>query len=109
MHGFQSFIWNKAVSERIRRFGRKVLVGDLVVKKENADVIEEVQEVEEANEEEEQDTNKNGGLDSAVIVVTEANLADYAIEDVVMPMVGHSIRMPPNADLAAIYADLLQQ
>jgi len=109
VHGFQSFIWNKAVSERIRRFGRKVLVGDLVVKKENADVIEEVQEVEEANEEEGQDTNKNGGMDSAVIVVTEANLADYAIEDVVMPMVGHSIRMPPNADLAAIYADLLQQ
>ena len=109
MHGFQSFIWNKAVSERIRRFGRKVLVGDLVVKKENADVIEEVQEVEEANEEEGEDTNKNGGMDSAVIVVTEANLADYAIEDVVMPMVGHSIRMPPNADLAAIYADLLQQ
>ena len=109
MHGFQSFIWNKAVSERIRRFGRKVLVGDLVVKKENADVIEEVQEVEEANEEEgQEDTNKNGGMDSAVIVVTEANLADYAIEDVVMPMVGHSIRMPPNADLAAIYADLLQ-
>ena len=42
MHGFQSYIWNKAVSERLRRFGRQVLLGDLVVKKENADLLEEI-------------------------------------------------------------------
>ena len=40
VHGYQSYVWNQAVSERLRRFGRQVLVGDLVVRKENADLIE---------------------------------------------------------------------
>lgn len=57
MHGFQSFIWNRAVSERLRRFGRQVLIGDLVVKRENADILEEVQEV-DANEEASEDKAK---------------------------------------------------
>lgn len=40
VHGYQSYVWNRAVSERFRRFGRQVLVGDLVVRRENADWIE---------------------------------------------------------------------
>ena len=45
VHGYQSYIWNKAVSERLRRYGRQVLVGDLVVKRENADLIEQIIEI----------------------------------------------------------------
>lgn len=34
MHAYQSYVWNKSVSERIRRFGaQKVMVGDLVLAK----------------------------------------------------------------------------
>lgn len=40
VHGYQSYVWNRAVSERLRRFGSQVLVGDLVVERENADLIE---------------------------------------------------------------------
>ena len=50
MHGYQSYIWNRAVSERLRRFGRQVLVGDLAVRRENADLLED-----EADDEVEED------------------------------------------------------
>lgn len=46
---------------------------------------------------------------SPVIDVTEENIAEYSIEDVVMPMVGNNIRMPRNADIAAIYQELLRK
>ena len=80
------------------------MIGDLVVKRENVDLLEAV-----ALEEAGGPSNAEGkdSLDRAVIEVTEANLLEYAIEDVVMPMISHSVRMPPNSDLAAIYADLL--
>ena len=31
LHAYQSMIWNKAVSQRIKRFGFQVLVGDMVL------------------------------------------------------------------------------
>lgn len=32
-HAYQSYIWNKTVSERIKKFGLQVLIGDIVLKK----------------------------------------------------------------------------
>jgi tRNA(Glu) U13 pseudouridine synthase TruD len=32
IHAYQSYVWNRAVSERLRRHGRAVLIGDLVIK-----------------------------------------------------------------------------
>ena len=40
IHAYQSYVWNKAVSERLRRHGRKVLIGDLVTDKGQGDIIE---------------------------------------------------------------------
>jgi len=102
VHGYQSYVWNRAVSERLRRFGRQVLVGDLVIKSENADLLENV-EIDEAGapvadpEEESKEETKeapNGRVVNPVLDVTEANIGEFTIEDVVMPMVGSSIRMP---------------
>ena len=54
VHGYQSYLWNRAVSERLRKFGRQVLVGDLAVKKECEHLIdvpaEEAGEVEDGEE-----------------------------------------------------------
>ena len=44
-----------------------------------------------------------------VIDVTEENIGEFGIEDVVMPMVGNSVKMPKNAELAAIITELLNQ
>jgi tRNA pseudouridine13 synthase len=30
LHAYQSLVWNKAVSERLKLFGDQVLIGDLV-------------------------------------------------------------------------------
>mmetsp|Transcript_39309 Transcript_39309/g.60051 ORF Transcript_39309/g.60051 Transcript_39309/m.60051 type:complete len:194 (-) Transcript_39309:453-1034(-) len=35
IHAYQSYVWNRTVSERLRRFGTKVLVGDQVAKTED--------------------------------------------------------------------------
>ena len=40
IHAYQSFVWNKAVSERLRNFGLEVLIGDLVIDKNQEDLLE---------------------------------------------------------------------
>jgi len=108
------------VSERLRRYGRSVLIGDLVVRRENADLIEEIgledggavaadEAAEGGDQEEGAAAGSEGAVKptSAILEVTEANIAEYTIEDVVMPMIGHEVRLPPNAELAQIYQDLL--
>ena len=74
----------------------------------NADAGENV---EESKDEVEANTGaaKANVTKSPVIDVTEDNITDYTIEDVVMPMVGSNIRMPRNADIAAIYHELLRK
>lgn len=41
IHAYQSYVWNRSVSERLRRFGRSVLVGDFVVPDGQADDVEQ--------------------------------------------------------------------
>lgn len=98
VHGYQSFVWNRAVSLRLNKFGNKVLIGDLVVKKGAAHLIDNQDveaDAEEANEEgdKEEETEKKEPKD-IFIDVTEENIGEFTIYDVVMPLVGHSIRMP---------------
>ena len=43
-----------------------------------------------------------------VVDVTEENIGEFGIEDVVMPMIGNSVKMPKNAEVAAIITGLLE-
>lgn len=74
-HAYQSYIWNKVVSRRIKTHGLKVLKGDLVFKKKDADQVSESKE------------------DSVETVENETN---YSIHDVLIPIPGTKVKFPDN-------------
>ncbi|NXC11008.1 PUS7L protein, partial [Orthonyx spaldingii] len=77
VHAYCSKIWNEAASYRLKTYGSKVVEGDLVFLEENYENI---------------------SLNDKVHVVTasEESANKYSIYQVVLPMVGHSIKYPSN-------------
>ncbi|XP_050180443.1 pseudouridylate synthase PUS7L isoform X1 [Myiozetetes cayanensis] len=77
VHAYCSKIWNEAASYRLKIYGLKVVEGDLVLSEEN---------------------DKSISLNDKVHVVTasEESAKKYSIYQVVLPMVGHSIKYPSN-------------
>ncbi|XP_009865399.1 PREDICTED: pseudouridylate synthase 7 homolog-like protein [Apaloderma vittatum] len=77
VHAYCSKIWNEAASYRLKIYGSKVVEGDLVFSEENHESI---------------------SLNDKVHVVTAPEEASnkYSINQVVLPMVGHSIKYPNN-------------
>ncbi|KFV56418.1 Pseudouridylate synthase 7 homolog-like, partial [Tyto alba] len=77
VHAYCSKIWNEAASYRLKIYGSKVVEGDLVFSEENDESI---------------------SLNDKVHVITalEESANKYSINQVVLPMVGHSIKYPSN-------------
>lgn len=83
LHAYQSMIWNKIVSRRLKTYGTTVLIGDLYVNDINND-------------------NNN------VLYVTEENEKDIKLEQIVLPLPGYDIKYPLN-DIHLWYKDLLNE
>ena len=96
LHSYQSLIWNKAVSKRLEMFGQKVLVGDLVLSDENQFELSEK-------------ATKSEQRDAKLIEITEENINEFSLYDVVMPIPGFKVSYPNNDDLKKIYLDLMQE
>ncbi|XP_049865844.1 pseudouridylate synthase 7 homolog [Pectinophora gossypiella] len=137
LHSYQSLVWNRAVSERIRRFGLQPAIGDLVP----LDVrIEEEIEVPSDLEDEEEDSDfegnddksENGGDDkmadkeqtlpydletsikqvkqkvpTKVLTQEDIDGGKYSIFDIILPLPGHMIEYPPN--MKQFYLETLEK
>ncbi|KAI8096451.1 pseudouridine synthase [Halteromyces radiatus] len=93
IHAYQSYIWNRVVSERVKRFGCTApIVGDLVMVEPNDDDIKKKQNG--------QVSNNVGRRDpwarKVPLVLTEENIHSYSIKDVVYPVPGRRTILPKN-------------
>ncbi|XP_056366388.1 pseudouridylate synthase PUS7L [Oenanthe melanoleuca] len=77
VHAYCSKIWNEAASYRLKTYGSKVVEGDLVFLEENDESIPLSDKVH-------------------VVTASEESANKYSIYQVVLPMVGHSIKYPRN-------------
>ncbi|NXG58011.1 PUS7L protein, partial [Hemiprocne comata] len=76
VHAYCSKIWNEAASYRLQIYGSKVVEGDLVFS--------------------EHDESFSLNDKVRVVTATEESAKKYSINQVVLPMVGHSIKYPSN-------------
>ncbi|XP_078597162.1 pseudouridylate synthase 7 homolog [Branchiostoma floridae x Branchiostoma japonicum] len=73
VHSYQSFIWNNIVSRRLQEYGFKPIVGDLVLAE-----------------------REDGAQRSEAKVLTEEDLGNYTIHDVVFPLFGYDVIYPKH-------------
>ncbi|CCI44212.1 unnamed protein product [Albugo candida] len=108
-HSYQSYVWNKVVSERLTKFSSEYpILGDLVFESDVDVGVEEENLM--VDPEAENDTNagkkRKGDREIVPIVVTEENQKRYRIQDVVLPLPGYDIKYPQNS-LIGFYNDLM--
>ena len=85
----QSLVFNEALSERIKRHGLKVVVGDLVAAASSKRPREDDAEL---------DTEEvdDGKVDDVKLIETEEEASQYSIYDVVLTLVGSTVKVSPN-------------
>ena len=114
LHAYQSLIWNKVVSERIKRFGDQVLIGDTVLmsqpenkntKTEKEGAVAAVTTMTTTKEFETKLERKIANIET----VDENNISRYTLHDVVMPIPGHKVPYPKNEELKEIYLSLMKE
>ena len=93
-----------------------MLIGDLVIRKEKAHLVDNELAEEGADpilEEEPEETNlhpldsKAAKLIDLIEFVTLENIKEFALTDVLMPVIGHDVKMPKNDEINQIYNELL--
>lgn len=137
VHAYQSYIWNRIVTERVRRFGVAApVVGDVVLVGEeegeqeggdeaegeddndddnNGDPAEEQQGDEEAKQGEADEQGKPRAkppppaLPKVKLLATQADADQYTIHDVVMPLPGYDVTFPADSWLGQMYASMLAE
>ncbi|KZT62906.1 pseudouridine synthase [Calocera cornea HHB12733] len=117
IHAYQSYVWNAMVSERIKRYGSdSPIVGDLVYDVPGAapkaaapdaadGAVEEGMDFDLA---EEQAASKGGRPSrQKVKVLTEDDVPNYTIFDVIMPLPGFNVQMP-GGEFGELYKQFLE-
>lgn len=95
VHGYQSYIWNKAASHRIQKYGLKVVPGDLLLLSDS-DLTE-------------QDTDTEGTpIAQQPIIADESHCESASIFDVVLPIPGFMSVLPQHST-GEYYKQLLKE
>jgi tRNA pseudouridine13 synthase len=98
VHAYQSLVFNHMTSARIKMHGLKVVLGDLVLlKNDNVEVDDTVEDA---------ISNRRDVKLEVKVVETGQDLADYNIYDVVMTLPGHSVSYPTN-EIGALYKEFM--
>ena len=83
LHAYQSYLWNEAASERMKLFGLKLAIGDLVMRRvEEKGLTAAATPIRSENK--------------RVVVVDATNIGEYDIADVVLPLPGYDVAYPQN-------------
>jgi tRNA pseudouridine13 synthase len=117
-HAYQSYIWNMAVTERIRVYGYKCVVGD-IVPVSNAELIDNIamedNDISFQNSEEIaskgddfQSTRKLKEGDVRILTKADVESNKFTICDVILPLPGSDIILPDNI-IGQFYIDLLSK
>ena len=118
-HAYQSFIWNLTVSHRLKKYGRKLIIGDIVKKheslyqeknqEEDCDIPDEDNDDKKKSEKNEKKEEKIDKIFSDNFdFITEDNLNKYNLDDLVIPMVGYEVYYPKN-DIKDFIIELLNK
>ena len=116
VHAYQSLVWNVAASERWKRYGSKVTVGDLVLIDEHKEKLEKIPQNELVDADGEEivypaDDDRAGNAEDIFIRARalsgeEAASGHYSIFDVVLPMPGFDIIYPEN-EMSDFYKEFM--
>ncbi|XP_044752070.1 pseudouridylate synthase 7 homolog [Coccinella septempunctata] len=101
LHSFQSIVWNKMVSIRIKKYGLKPVENDLVVINdvfvENEIGVDESFVENFIDGKDEQENNPEiHKQKQQVKALTESELSKYTIYDIVLPLPGYDVIYPEN-------------
>lgn len=105
IHSFQSLIWNKIVSRRLKEYGIKTIVGDLVLMPGNN--LNSEMELSEDEDNIAEDKSQSSYIAPEVKILTQENVNDFTIFDVVLPLPGYDIKYPEN-DMKKWYKEILE-
>ncbi|KAI9101960.1 pseudouridine synthase [Phlyctochytrium arcticum] len=114
IHAYQSLVWNFMATKRLSLFGTKPVIGDIVAVA--GDEVSDLQEAEEADDTPEVTVEAASGSKKewkkrtmeVKILETEADLKDYTMADVVLPLPGHDVKYPTN-EMNALYVEFMAQ
>lgn len=123
-HAYQSYIWNAVASERIKRYGVKIIEGDLVLiddkeKKANAAAAAAAAAAAETSKDSEkleddidapfeEDVKEDIFIRARAVTKEEIESGEKTILDVVLPTPGFDIKYPEN-DLKQVYIDEMKK
>ena len=112
VHAYQSYVWNRLVSARIERFGsREAVEGDVVFADGGGDV-EAVDDVEDHDNDGDDDDSGKEALATwqrpiKILSASDAASGKYTVYDVILPLPGTSIHLPPGW-MSNLYTQILE-